>query len=226
MVDRLYYVSAVGLLFPVQTPTTLLCASAVTYSTQALLFFSAESKRPAGLSHKGGPFQTSIRSRHILPLFHATKRETPGVLTRSWPPHPYPSRAVGVSNGLLKDCSVCQEGYAPGLSFSCNSCSDSSGVMALAIVLIIIIVSFVVAVLFDLTVVGTAASPPSGHGCGARLTRLKAKFPFQSLKIAVVSWQIITQASTYVSTGARCTHRSNHTRPPLSREPTLSRRPD
>lgn len=70
--------------------------------------------------------------------------------------------------------------------------------MATAIVLILVAVIVVVAIILDLTAVVAPASPTNRGRCGAGYRRLKAMIPFQSLKIVVVSWQIITQASTYV----------------------------
>lgn len=55
------------------------------------------------------------------------------------------------------------------------------------------IVIVVVAILVNLTSV--AAEPARKNGCAAGFQRLTAGVRFQSLKIAVVSWQIITQVS-------------------------------
>ena len=91
---------------------------------------------------------------------------------------------------------MCEEGYAPGVAFSCSSCSDGRSLIATAVALSLVAVALVVAIILDLTaVVAVAASPTSRNGCGAGYRRLKAAIPFQSLKIVVVSWQIITQVS-------------------------------
>lgn len=102
--------------------------------------------------------------------------------------------AVRASN-RPSDCSVCEEGYAPGLSYGCNSCSSGGTLMATAVVFIFIAVVVLVAILLDLMAVG-AAAPLTGrrNGLDAKFRRLKDFIPFHSLKIAVVSWQIITQA--------------------------------
>lgn len=111
------------------------------------------------------------------------------------PPRAPPSLCFGASNQPI-DCSVCEEGYAPGLSYGCNSCSDGVSLMVTAVVLIAVAVVVVVIIGLDLTAVGGAAgSATSRRGLDAKFRRLKAFIPFHSLKIAVVSWQIITQVS-------------------------------
>eukprot|EP00903_Cladosiphon_okamuranus_P016354 g15082.t1 len=82
-------------------------------------------------------------------------------------------------------CSVCEEGYAPGRSFTCNRCSDEGSTMAIAVVLIVIIVAVVVGGLLYLTAKATPASPTKHKGCRDKFGRLKAHFPKQSLKILV-----------------------------------------
>lgn len=94
------------------------------------------------------------------------------------------------------DCAVCEEGYAPGLSFSCSSCSDE-GNRALrvfvAAVIVVLVVAVGIAVLVDLTTV--RAKPGRKDCCAAGFRRLQGSIRFQSLKIAVVTWQIITQVT-------------------------------
>lgn len=63
------------------------------------------------------------------------------------------------------DCAVCEEGYAPGLSFSCSSCSDE-GNRALrvfvAAVIVVLVVAVGIAVLVDLT---TVRAKPERKDC-------------------------------------------------------------
>lgn len=73
------------------------------------------------------------------------------------------------------------------MGFSCGKCSDTAGGIALAAVLAAIAL---VAVVFLVSYI------VSGKLEGARrgfVNRIRQYVPFQSIKIVIVSWQILTQ---------------------------------
>ena len=89
------------------------------------------------------------------------------------------------------------DGYARGLGYLCTECSDERrGALIAAVVVIVVLV--VVAVMMGVHSFASdtrrATSQPCG--CGGRFRRMAVH---QSLKIMVVSWQIVTQASTCVA---------------------------
>lgn len=111
------------------------------------------------------------------------------------------------------DCASCEEGYAPGLLFSCSSCSNGNhGAKVVVAAILLVLTILVVAILIDLTDV--RATPARKNRCTTGFRRLKDNFPFQSLKIAVLSWSIITQASTSFPAAPwlmPCVHRNKFT---------------
>eukprot|EP00752_Nemacystus_decipiens_P001402 g1387.t1 len=97
-------------------------------------------------------------------------------------------------------CSVCEEGYAPGRSFTCNRCSDEGSSIAIAVVVVVVIAMVVVGILLYVTGVAAPSCSTSHLGWREKLDRLKDHFPSQSTKILVVSWQIISQFAHVTST--------------------------
>lgn len=87
------------------------------------------------------------------------------------------------------DCSVCSEDYSSGLGPTCKKCVNDAG--SVAIVGVISVLAMVAFIFFVTFMVSTEKND-SEKGTAARMARL---VPVQSLKIAIVSWQIITQVS-------------------------------
>ncbi|CAM9650623.1 unnamed protein product [Scytosiphon promiscuus] len=84
-------------------------------------------------------------------------------------------------------CAVCNSGYCPQLGFSCATCSDSVGGVVFAAVVVALVLLVAVAVVSYLM---------PGDGGGPKLglvARIARHVPLQSVKIVIVSWQILTQ---------------------------------
>ncbi|CAM9468153.1 unnamed protein product [Ectocarpus sp. 6 AP-2014] len=86
-------------------------------------------------------------------------------------------------------CGICSDGYTEQLSFACSKCSENSaGGIAVAVVLALLILFLAVAVVSYVT------SGEVGMGRkGGIVERVTRYIPLQSLKIVIVSWQILTQ---------------------------------
>eukprot|EP00903_Cladosiphon_okamuranus_P021507 g19772.t1 len=85
-------------------------------------------------------------------------------------------------------CSVCSDGYTAQLGFTCDKCPDKT----VGIVLVVVVA--VVAVIVGVAVVVYVM--PGGVLCtgrGGSLGRLFRNIPLQSVKIIIVTWQIISQ---------------------------------
>lgn len=89
------------------------------------------------------------------------------------------------------DCAICKESYTAGIGFTCSECPDSIGDVVLAAVLGVV-------ALF--TVVAVVSYVVSGGGVGGGnivIGRLTQYVPLQSVKIIVVTWQILTQVRAF-----------------------------
>ncbi|CAM9774589.1 unnamed protein product [Ectocarpus sp. 6 AP-2014] len=84
-------------------------------------------------------------------------------------------------------CAVCSEGYSAQLGFTCRTCSDSAGGIALAAALAGVGLVALVAVVSYVT-----SGEEDGKGRGI-VERVGRYIPLQSVKIVVVAWQIMTQ---------------------------------
>ncbi|CBN75178.1 polymorphic Outer membrane protein G/I family [Ectocarpus siliculosus] len=84
-------------------------------------------------------------------------------------------------------CAVCSEGYSAQLGFTCRTCSDSAGGIALAAALAVVGLVALVAVVSYVT-----SGEEDGKGRGI-VERVGRYIPLQSVKIVVVAWQIMTQ---------------------------------
>ncbi|CAM9683309.1 unnamed protein product, partial [Choristocarpus tenellus] len=98
------------------------------------------------------------------------------------------------TSSVFPDCAVCDDGFAPGLSYSCSECDDSRKSLALGIgifslALIVLVVSGGIRFLI------TASSLRLKNLHGGLSHRIKRMISFQGLKILVVTWQIVTQFS-------------------------------
>ena len=87
-------------------------------------------------------------------------------------------------------CSICSEGYSESLSFSCRKCSEDSS----DAILTSLIVSFVGLGSICILVSYLTSSDISESKKGL-IGLFKTYIPLQSLKILVVTWQILTQFS-------------------------------
>lgn len=95
------------------------------------------------------------------------------------------------------DCAVCSDGHTEKLSFTCTKCSD--GASGVAVVVLLVLAAVIVAV----AVVSYVMSGESG-GKGRGLVERVARYvPLQSVKIVIVSWQILTQVRA-IDSDVRC----------------------
>ncbi|CAM9335907.1 unnamed protein product, partial [Choristocarpus tenellus] len=92
-------------------------------------------------------------------------------------------------------CTVCSEGYAPYLVYSCRQCTGGSKTKAQAmagIILAFATIGVAVVITYLLSADDNSASPPRRTWIG----RIRERIPFRALKIVVVVWQIISQFTT------------------------------
>ena len=103
------------------------------------------------------------------------------------------------ASGSLRsaDCAVCSDGYAPQLGFTCTKCLDAANGAVLASLVLVAIAFAAVAVA---SYVMSGERPGKRRGVVERVARF---VPLQSIKIVVVSWQILTQVR---ATHFSCVH--------------------
>lgn len=99
------------------------------------------------------------------------------------------SVSSALASGSLRsaDCAVCSDGYAPQLGFTCTKCLDAASGAVLASFVLVAIAFAAVAVA---SYVMSGERPGKRRGVVERVARF---VPLQSIKIVVVSWQILTQ---------------------------------
>ena len=106
---------------------------------------------------------------------------------------------------LIQVCAVCAEGHTPGLGFTCVKCSGVRRNMTIGLGAVLLGAA-VVMVAVSLNFLGSSASgtPKRLHASCERfrrvISRLRSTKATQALKIVIVSWQIVTQASCSYST--------------------------
>ncbi|CAM9655567.1 unnamed protein product [Ectocarpus fasciculatus] len=84
-------------------------------------------------------------------------------------------------------CSICSDGYASNLGYTCSECFGRSGGIVFAVGISVLAVFMAVVVIMYIM---------SGEAGGRRIylfERLGWYVPLQSVKIVIVSWQILTQ---------------------------------
>ena len=87
-------------------------------------------------------------------------------------------------------CSICSEGYSEHLSFSCRECSDDNTDTIIAATILSVVGLIVVSMLAYYL---TSSELDSNVGLSGVMKRY---IPLQSLKIVVVTWQILNQFSS------------------------------
>ena len=98
------------------------------------------------------------------------------------------------------DCAVCLDGYARGFGNSCIECSGQrrSAMIAFTAVVVVALVASIVIGIQSLEV------DTEAHSCSPRQVlkmvyhQIRRTRASQALKIMVVSWQIVTQASAFL----------------------------
>ncbi|CAM9152222.1 unnamed protein product [Ectocarpus fasciculatus] len=86
-------------------------------------------------------------------------------------------------------CGICSDGYTEQLSFACSKCSENSaGGIVVAVVLALLIFFLAVAVVSYVT-----SGEVDMGSKGGIVERVARYIPLQSLKVVIVSWQILTQ---------------------------------
>lgn len=114
--------------------------------------------------------------------------------------HPTPLPCFRSSGcGRLADCAVCGGGYTAQLGFTCSKCPGSASGIVLASFVLVVVLSAAVAVA-SYVISAEGAGKPRGL-----VERVARYVPLQSLKIVIVSWQILTQvrAVVHARTGER-----------------------
>lgn len=82
---------------------------------------------------------------------------------------------------------MCSDGYTEALSYACSECSNRGGGIVVAVLLTL------AAILATVAVVSYVISGESGESGRGLVERVTKYIPLQSVKIAIVSWQILTQ---------------------------------
>eukprot|EP00752_Nemacystus_decipiens_P009937 g8861.t1 len=85
-------------------------------------------------------------------------------------------------------CGVCNNEYTSGPGYVCSKCSNSAGGIVLAVVLAVLVLCLAVAVV--LHIMSGQVGEARTRAC---LERVGRYIPLQSVKIVLVSWQILTQ---------------------------------
>ena len=99
----------------------------------------------------------------------------------------FPTAYLPLQFSCRADCAVCSDRYTARIGFNCDKCSDSTGGIILAIFLAGVAV-FVVIVVACYIVSGEQDRERKGL-----IERTMRYIPFQSLKIVIVTWQILTK---------------------------------
>ena len=92
---------------------------------------------------------------------------------------------------VVTDCAVCSKDYVNGPAFTCKKCSEKTSGIAIAAVLGV--VGFIIMVMICSFLL-------SGKIEGSRwglVDAIMRYIPLQALKIIIVAWQILTQASGF-----------------------------
>lgn len=105
-----------------------------------------------------------------------------------------PCLSPSVVGRLEADCAVCGDGYTASISFICSKCSANVGGIVLAVGLLLGgLVAAVGLVSYLISGQGESRGGGTGRGLAERVARY---IPLQSLKIAIVVWQILIQVTT------------------------------
>ena len=87
------------------------------------------------------------------------------------------------------DCAICSDGFSASLGFICKICSNSIGGIFVAIVFVLVLlVALILAVSYLLS-----TELDRGTQRRACVERLMRCIPMQSVKIVIVTWQIVIQ---------------------------------
>lgn len=99
----------------------------------------------------------------------------------------------------LPDCAVCDEGYAPGMAYSCHQCSKGRTSLALALAAIVSLAVLAVLVVIGRKLMfGTAMTPHDARlATSSWCQRIRQAIPYQAVKILIMVWQIVTQVRTF-----------------------------
>lgn len=98
-------------------------------------------------------------------------------------------------------CAVCLEGYAAGSGYTCSKCTGARRGLAIGVGLVLLVLAAIVVAV----AVSYLGSPDEESAVeeylSRRQTQLEGSRVSQGLKIIIVSWQIVSQASTVHTAG-------------------------
>ena len=86
------------------------------------------------------------------------------------------------------DCVIFSDGYSASLGFTCKICSNGTGEFVVAIVFASAL--FLAVILAVLYLLSTELERGTERVCAERLMRY---IPMQSVKVVIVTWQIVAQ---------------------------------
>lgn len=100
-------------------------------------------------------------------------------------------------------CAVCADGYARGVGYTCTQCSGSRRTVTITVVLALLVAAMLITVVVcaksaECSVAEKTMTTTTSLFCGrlrTSLSRFECTKASQALKIVIVAWQIVTQAS-------------------------------
>lgn len=121
------------------------------------------------------------------------------ISTQQFQAHSRPTPILG-----LLVCAVCADGYTPsGVRYTCAKCTGGRRDATIAVISVVLLLVVLLTVAATITCLQSESEQTFGGESAARRgvawigTRLKRSAGTQSLKIIIVSWQIITQVIKY-----------------------------
>ena len=117
-----------------------------------------------------------------------------GELNTARLPHP--------QSPFVADCAVCDEGFAPGIAYSCRKCTGAITIsavgLAVAVCLTVLLFTALLilrlgSVAHDRTEEGMEISPSLWKRCWSCGLSLGDMLPLVAIKIVVTVWQIVSQ---------------------------------
>ena len=103
----------------------------------------------------------------------------------------YRFKTKPIPDWCCADCSVCSTSYTANLNFRCTPCTGRKWGIAIASIVGGVSLAIGIVVVLYLSSAGMRGSRRS------MVNRVARFVPFQSLKIIIVAWQIVTQVSMF-----------------------------
>lgn len=142
----------------------------------------------------------SIESKISAVLYDARHMSTTSNSPHSNSPHSY-AATCSLRPPLLSsraDCSLCISGYAPTLVYNCSKCPGGD----IATIVAILVVTFALFVSAVFVAYMVSGEQETTHW--RIVHRLSERLPLQTIKIVIVTWQIIAEVRSLLVHCFRC----------------------